>query len=139
MTDVATTKVSLNKFAKFKAEKDGLAVKAELEQVAQVGWEVMDETDREHMLKWAGAFFRPVTPGKFMMRIPNGILTSNQMRVLGEVVQRYGDDGNADITTRQNIQLRGIRMEDVPDIFNRFVPLCLTTVQSGIDNERFST
>jgi len=27
------------------------------------------------------------------------------MRVLGEVVQRYGDDGNADITTRQNIQL----------------------------------
>jgi len=46
-------------------------------------------------------FFRPV-PAKFdAMRIPNGIVTSNQMRVLGEVVQRHGDDGNADITTRR--------------------------------------
>jgi len=30
MTDAATTKTSLNKFEKFKAEKDGLAVKVEL-------------------------------------------------------------------------------------------------------------
>lgn len=138
MTDAQTTKASLNKFEKFKAEKDGLAVKAELEQFASIGWEAMDETDREHRLKWVGVFFRPVTPGKFMMRmrIPNGILTSEQMRVLGEVVQRYGDDGNADITTRQNIQLRGVRIEDVPDIFKRFEPVGLTSVQSGMDNVR---
>ena len=138
MTDAATTKASQNKFEKFKAEKDGLAVKAELEQFASIGWEAMDETDREHRLKWVGVFFRPVTPGKFMMRmrIPNGIVTSNQMRVLGEVVQRYGDDGNADITTRQNIQLRGVRIEDVPDIFKRFEPVGLTSVQSGMDNVR---
>ncbi len=138
MTDAAKTKTSLNKFEKLKAEKDGLAVKAELEHFAQIGWEAMDETDREHRLKWVGVFFRPVTPGKFMirMRLPNGILTSTQMRVLGEVVQRYGDDGNADITTRQNIQLRGIRIEDVADIFNRFRPVGLTSVQSGMDNVR---
>lgn len=138
MTDVETTKGSLNKFEKLKAEKDGLAVKGDLEQFAQIGWEAMDETDREHRLKWLGVFFRPVTPGKFMMRmrIPNGILTSNQMRVLGEVVRCYGDDGNADITTRQNIQLRGIRIEDVPDIFKRFGNAGLTSVQSGMDNVR---
>ncbi len=138
MTDVATTKASQNKFEKFKAEKDGLAVKAQLEHYASIGWEAMDETDREHRLKWMGVFFRPVTPGKFMvrMRIPNGILTSHQMRVLGEVVQRYGDDGNADITTRQNIQLRGVRIEDVPDIFQRFTAARLTSVQSGMDNVR---
>ena len=137
MTDAATTKVSANKFEKFKAEKDGLTVKTELGQFAQIGWEAMDETDREHRLKWVGIFFRPVTPGKFMMRMrmPNGILTSNQMRVLAEVVQ-YGDDGNADITTRQNIQLRGVRLEDIPDIFNRFEPAGLTSVQSGMDNVR---
>lgn len=139
MTDAAVnTKASLNKFEKFKAEKDGLAVKAELEKFAQVGWEAMDETDREHRLKWVGVFFRPVTPGKFMMRmrIPNGILTSHQMRVLGEVVQRYGDDGNADITTRQNIQIRGVRIADLPNIFNSFEPVGLTSVQSGMDNVR---
>jgi ferredoxin-nitrite reductase len=27
------------------------------------------------------------------MRIPNGILTSNQLSVLADLVQRYGDDG----------------------------------------------
>ncbi len=129
---------SLNKFEKFKAEKDGLAVKEQLEHFAQLSWEEMDETDRDHRLKWVGVFFRPVTPGKFMlrMRLPNGILTTTQMRVLAEVVQRYGEDGNADITTRQNLQLRGIRLEDIPDIFNRFKVVGLTSVQSGMDNVR---
>ncbi|HTL90463.1 MAG TPA: ferredoxin--nitrite reductase, partial [Leptolyngbya sp.] len=127
-----------NKFEKLKAEKDGLAVKAEIEQFAQLGWEAMDETDRDHRLKWLGVFFRPATPGKFMlrMRIPNGILTSGQTRVLGEIVQRYGDDGNADITTRQNIQLRGVRVEDLPEIFRKFDRAGLTSVQSGMDNVR---
>jgi hypothetical protein len=36
--EAATT---LNKFEKFKAQKDGLAVKDELEYFAQIGWEAM--------------------------------------------------------------------------------------------------
>ncbi|HEY9621045.1 MAG TPA: ferredoxin--nitrite reductase [Crinalium sp.] len=138
MTSTAPTSASLNKFEKFKAEKDGLAVKDELEYFARLGWESMDETDRDHRLKWMGVFFRPVTPGKFMlrMRTPNGILTSGQMRVLAEVVQRYGEDGSADVTTRQNIQLRGIRLEDIPDIFKKFDQAGLTSIQSGMDNVR---
>ncbi|GAB1540144.1 hypothetical protein NUACC21_28130 [Scytonema sp. NUACC21] len=139
MTDTASTSTaSLNKFEKFKAEKDGLAVKAEIAKFAAMGWEAVDETDRDHRLKWVGVFFRPVTPGKFMMRLrmPNGILTSEQMRTLAEVVQRYGDDGSADITTRQNLQLRGIRIEDLPEIFEKFHAVGLTSVQSGMDNVR---
>lgn len=129
---------TLNKFEKFKAEKDGLAIKDELDHFAQIGWEAMDKTDLEHRLKWVGVFYRPVTPGKFMMRlrIPNGILSGEQMRVLWEIVQRYGDDGNADITTRQNLQLRGIRIEDIPDIFQRLKSVGMTSVQSGMDNVR---
>ncbi|MDB9379489.1 ferredoxin--nitrite reductase, partial [Nodularia sphaerocarpa CS-585A2] len=139
MTDTeTTTKTNLNKFEKLKAEKDGLAVKEEIEKFASLGWEAMDVNDRDHRLKWLGVFFRPVTPGKFMMRmrIPNGVLTSPQLRVLAAVLQRYGDDGSADITTRQNIQLRGLRIEDLPDIFQKFDFVGLTTVQSGMDNVR---
>lgn len=138
MTQTIEPQASLNKFEKLKAEKDGLAVKAELEQFAQIGWEAMDEIDRDHRLKWLGIFFRPVTPGKFMMRLrlPSGIITSNQTRTLAEIVQRYGDDGSADITTRQNLQLRGIRIEDLPDIFRRLKEVDLTSVQSGMDNVR---
>ncbi|MGQ4646278.1 ferredoxin--nitrite reductase [Lyngbya aestuarii] len=138
MNNSTDSPISGNKFERLKAEKDGLALQGELENFARLGWEAMDTTDRDHRLKWLGLFFRPVTPGKFMlrMRIPNGILTSEQMRVLAAIVQRYGEDGNADITTRQNLQLRGIRLEDVPDIFQRLEQVGLTSVQSGMDNVR---
>lgn len=129
---------TLNKFEKIKAEKDGLDVKDELEKFAQIGWEAMEKSDLEHRLKWVGVFYRPVTPGKFMlrMRIPSGILSSSQLRVLAEIVQRYGTDGCADITTRQNIQLRGVRLEDIPDIFRRLDAVGMTSMQSGMDNVR---
>jgi ferredoxin-nitrite reductase len=138
MTSTMPAAEKLNKFEKFKAEKDGLAVKSELESFARMGWEAMDETDRVHRLKWLGVFFRPVHPGKFMvrLRLPSGILTSAQSRVLGEVIQRYGDEACADITTRQNIQLRGVRIEDLPEMFRQFGSIGLTAVQSGMDNVR---
>jgi ferredoxin-nitrite reductase len=128
----------LNKFERLKVEKDGLAVLKDLDQFAQMGWEAINELDRDYRLKWAGIFFRPVTPGKFMMRLrlPQGILSGAQMRILAEIVQRYGSDGCADITTRQNLQLRGVRIEDIPDIFARLQQVNLTCIQSGMDNVR---
>jgi len=135
MTAAAESK---NKFERFKAEKDGLAVKDELEAFAKMGWEAVDKTDLEQRLKWLGIFYRPVTPGKFMlrMRMPNGILSSTQLQVLAEIVQRYGADGSADITTRQNLQLRGVRLEDIPEIFARLAAAGMTSMQSGMDNVR---
>jgi len=51
-------------------------------------------------------------------------------------VQHYGDEGNADITTRQNIQLRecGLRMCQTFTV----TPVGLTSVQSGVDNVRIT-
>lgn len=137
-------KKKINPIEKAKAQKHPLLLKQELEQLAQVGWEAMDEFERDHGLKWLGFFYRPVTPGKFMlrMRIPNGILTSSQLRVLAEIVQRYTEaagfqqEGNADLTTRQNFQLRGIHLEDIAAIIDRLRKADLTSVQSGMDNVR---
>ena len=138
ITSTSPVDTKSNKFEKLKQEKDGLAVKHQLDEFARIGWESVGETDLNHRLKWLGIFFRPVTPGKFMLRLrtPNGILTSKQMQVLAEIVDRYGEDGNADITTRQNLQLRGIRFEDIPDIFRRLESVNLTSIQSGMDNVR---
>ncbi|QHV00968.1 ferredoxin--nitrite reductase [Synechocystis sp. CACIAM 05] len=127
-----------NKFETVKATKDGLAVRAELEHFAQIGWENIPEEDRDLRLKWLGIFFRPVTPGEFMLRfrIPHGLLTSQQLQVIGDIINRYGDRGNGDITTRQNLQIRGIKIEDIPDIFSKLESCGLTSVQSGMDNVR---
>ena len=138
MNNPATTQIKLHKLEKLKAQKDGLDVKNELQHFAQIGWEAVEKSDLETRLKWLGIFYRPVTPGKFMLRlrIPNGTITSKQMSVLADIIQRYGEDGTGDITTRQNIQLRGIRLEDVPDIFEKMKAVGLTSVQSGMDNVR---
>lgn len=135
---IAEKSAKLNKIEQVKAEKHGLAIKDQLSHFAQIGWENMDKSDLEIRLKWLGIFYRPVTPGKFMirLRIPNGELNSQQMRVLGQILQRYGEDGTGDITTRQNIQLRGIRLEDIPDIFEKLQSVGLTSIQSGMDNIR---
>ncbi|MEN9232140.1 MAG: ferredoxin--nitrite reductase [Thermostichus sp. DG02_5_bins_236] len=127
-----------NPFERIKSEKDGLAVKAELEAFARLGWEKIPEEDREHRLKWLGIFWRKRTPGQFMLRlrIPNGILTSGQMRMLGAIIHPYGQDGVADITTRQNLQLRGIPIEEMPEILGYLKDVGLTSIQSGMDNVR---
>src|SRR5260370_26456917 len=55
-----------------------------------------------------------------MMRIglPNGILTSAQLRVIGELTKKYARN-LADITTRQNIQLHWLTIESLPEVVDR--------------------
>ncbi len=48
------------------------------------------------------------------LRIPNGLLTSDQLYFMAEAMAKYGDDEEAvvDITTRQNLQLRGLKVSE---------------------------
>jgi len=109
-------------------------LKQELDYLAKVGWEAIDEADRDFRLRVISLFYRTVTPGKFMlrMRLANGVITSGQMRMLAEVVQHYGDEGNADITTRQNIQLRGCGLRMCQTFSKKLHQFGLTSVQSGV-------
>ena len=76
--------------------------------------------------------------GRFMMRLklPNGVTTSEQVRYLAGVVDGYGEEGCADITTRQNWQIRGVKLEDAPEILNGLASVGLSSLQSGMDNVR---
>ena len=125
-----------NKIEALKQAKDGLDVFPDLLRYAREGHSAIDPDDFER-LKWYGLFHRKATPGYFMLRlrIPNGVLTSEQMAAIGEIANRCGR-GQADITTRQNIQLRWIEIEDVPWIFQRLSAAGLTSQQSGMDNVR---
>jgi len=61
------------------------------------------------------------------VRIPNGILTSDQVRVLADLSERYGR-GIADITVRQNLQLHWVTIEAIPDLIEKLQAAGLTTV-----------
>jgi len=63
--------------------------------------------------------------------IPGGIVTSDQIRHLAGVVKSCGEDGCADITTRQNLQLRGIELKDTPEIIQGVMDMGMCTLQSG--------
>ena len=98
--------------------------------------------------EWIGTYFRTwgvytqgdgvgVTGGKngegnatqyFMVRIriPNGILTSEQVRVLAHLSERYAR-GVADITVRQNVQLHWVTIESLPDLLESLWKAGLTT------------
>jgi len=60
------------------------------------------------------------------IRIPNGILHSDQVRVLAELSENYAR-GIADITVRQNLQLHWVTIEAIPDIIEKLQQAGLTT------------
>ena len=126
----------MNKIEEYKKEKDGLDILDDIPRYAADGWESISDGDKER-LKWAGVFFRRQTPGHFMMRlrIPNGFLSATQLRTIGEISGEFGK-GFADLTTRQQIQLRWFTINDVPEIWHKLRAVELISLQTGMDNIR---
>jgi ferredoxin-nitrite reductase len=115
---------------------DGLRILDQLPQIIERGAAALTPAEKE-LLKWVGVFFRKPTPGKFMMRIrmPNGFARSDQLRTIAELSRRLGN-GVLDVTTRQQIELRGFTLDTVPEIFEKLRGVDLRTLQTGIDNVR---
>lgn len=126
----------LNKIEIMKQEKDGLDISAEIERFVRNGFDSITPDDLER-LKWIGVFFRKHTPGFFMIRIriPNGMLNSDQFKTISWIVNNMGR-GTTDITTRQQIQLRWIKTEDIPEVLKLLNNADLLTLQTGMDNIR---
>jgi ferredoxin-nitrite reductase len=126
----------VNRIEALKAARDGLDVEGDLIRFAREGWRTIADDDKER-LKWIGVFQRKPTPGHFMMRIrmPNGVLTSAQARLLGEITRQSGRNV-ADLTTRQQVQLRWVTIEGVPETVARLEAAGLSSLQTGMDNIR---
>jgi ferredoxin-nitrite reductase len=63
------------------------------------------------------------------------VLTSAQARLLGEITRASGRNV-ADLTTRQQVQLRWVTIEGVPEIMARLEAAGLSSLQTGMDNIR---
>lgn len=71
------------------------------------------------------------------LKVPNGIVNSDQMRFYADSVEKYGPErGVVDITTRANIQLRGVKLEDADAIIDGLHARNQTSFQSALDNVR---
>ncbi|MFI7275550.1 nitrite/sulfite reductase [Streptomyces sp. NPDC049879] len=144
----------LNGNEQFKKDDDGLNVRTRIETVyAQRGFDAIDPNDLRGRMRWWGLYTqrRPgIDGGKtailepeelddeyFMLRvrIDGGRLTTEQLRVIGEISQEFAR-GTADITDRQNIQYHWIRIEDMPEIWRRLEGVGLSTTEACGDTPR---
>ena len=68
----------------------------------------------------------------YMLRVavPYGTLSSAQMRMLGDIADKY-DRGYGHFTTRQNIQYNWIKLEDTPDILADLASVEMHAIQTS--------
>ena len=65
-------------------------------------------------------------PGMQRIKIPYGGLNANQLEVLADLTEEYSD-GIAHITTRQDVQLHFVHIEDTPTVMRRLASVGITT------------
>src|ERR671926_820103 len=139
----------LNKVEKIKLERHPLEVRdAVIETYSKRGIQAIDEVPGEYeRLKWVGIYPQNQGGNAFMLRIkvPGGVLAPDQVQVIGQMAIDFANGpisnphcGNnfLDITTRQDIQMHWIKMEDVPEIWRRLEEVGMTTVQACGDSAR---
>ncbi|RDD87529.1 sulfite reductase SirA [Streptomyces parvulus] len=144
----------LNPNEQTKKDDDGLNVRTRIETIySKRGFDSIDPGDLRGRMRWWGLYTQRkqgIDGGKtailepeelddsyFMLRvrIDGGALTTAQLRVVGEISQEFAR-GTADITDRQNVQYHWIRIEDVPEIWNRLEGVGLSTVTACGDTPR---
>jgi sulfite reductase (ferredoxin) len=125
-------------------QKETKAQRSERLKLAKNPWETFDEVRQfaregrtSVVPEWASFYFKwwgvytqgdgvgatggkggeGVTSDYFMMRvgIPNGILTSAQLRVIADITRKHARN-LADITVRQNIQFHWLTIESLPEV-----------------------
>ncbi len=144
----------LNKNEQSKKDDHPLNVRARIENIyAHRGFDSIDPADLRGRFRWMGLYTQREQgiPGTatghideeeldahfFMLRVrvDGGALTTEQLRVIGEISQTFARD-TADVTDRENVQLHWVRVEDVPEIWRRLESVGLFTTEACGDCPR---
>jgi sulfite reductase beta subunit-like hemoprotein len=106
-----------NSVERIKRDRPPLGVREELPALIAAGYERMPEEDVVR-LQWWGLYHDKPKVGTFMLRVkvPAGILSPVKLRAIGEVSNRYGR-GEAELTTRQCVQLHWLELSALPEVF----------------------
>jgi sulfite reductase (ferredoxin) len=98
-------------------------------------WGVYPQGDGAGVVAGNGGEGKAVPYFMVRIRIPNGLLHSNQLRTIAELAEKYGF-GVADLTVRQNIQLHWVTIETLPDVLDGLEHCGLSSLASCGDVTR---
>ncbi|MFB6156808.1 MAG: nitrite/sulfite reductase, partial [Haloferacaceae archaeon] len=136
---------------RWKSEVYGNEIREHILRFAEEGWDAIPEDEHDawfERFKWWGLYHqRSGQESYFMMRIgtPNGVLEPGQTEVVAEVAEEYATgpaenpefgEAYVDWTTRQSIQLHWIKVEDIPEIWEKLESVGLSTQQACGDSWR---
>jgi len=89
-------------------------------------WGVYTQGDGVGVIGGTGGEGKAIPYFMVRIRIPNGLLRSDQVRAVAEIAERHAR-GVADITVRQNIQLHWVTIESLPEVLETLWGAGLTT------------
>ena len=139
---------TLNKVERIKQARHPLEVYGAIIDTYSKDLSAMDEVPGEvERLKWVGIYPQKQGGDAFMMRIkiPGGVLTPEQTKVIGKIAADFARGpipnphfGNnfLDLTTRQDVQMHWLKMENIPEVWRRLEEVGITTVQACGDSAR---
>ena len=89
-------------------------------------WGVYTQGDGLGVVGGTGGEGKAVPYFMVRIRIPNGLLRSEQVRAVADIAERHAR-GVADITVRQNFQLHWVTIESLPEVLEALWSVGLTT------------
>jgi len=129
----------INKIEKIKPNSTYQEAMDRLREYAKTGYDSIEKDDKAVFFKYFGIFDKEKSNGvnHFMLRvrIPGGQMSAEQTKKVGEVAKEYGNN-YIDITTRMQIELRYLKIEDLATVIDALDTVGITTYQTGIDNLR---
>jgi ferredoxin-nitrite reductase len=116
-----------NAIERMKVEKPATAIVDEIPALAERHYLDISEEDVVR-LKWYGLYHDKPKVGSYMLRIkvPGGVLSAAGLDAIGRLANEFGE-GYVELSTRQNVQLHFIKLDQVPGIFERLAGVGLTT------------
>src|SRR5271154_851143 len=89
-------------------------------------WGVYTQGDGAGVTGGTGGVGKALQRFMVRIRIPNGMMTSQQLRAIADLTRRHAN-GIADLTVRQNIQLHWVTIESLPEVLDGLSQVGLNT------------
>ena len=91
--------------------------------------EIHPERFKSHRLLFGTYGVRHHDEGTYMQRIkiPSGFITSEQLRTIADATEKFAGSGHGHLTTRQDIQLHFVKLENVSEVLRMLSRVGITT------------
>ena len=126
----------INKIELLKKEGSTLDFYNNFENICKNDYQDLTDAHSKHFLKCFGIYDKgSYDEFAIRIRIPYGQLTLNQANMFVDLAKNYGKN-RIDLTTRSQIEMRHLKLDELPTVLNGLLSVGINTYQTAGDNIR---